>query len=164
MNTKTFGSALLAVCFGSAAAVAAPPFDGFSPIECETQEVHDCVPGGACARQTPEQASVAKILRIDPVKRTIDSAYRKEPLKILVMDVTEDRMALQGHEQWVVWSAVLRQKDSSVAVTVADRKGAFALFGKCKVVKAGAKAATGSSPRPAARLASAESAPNPTAP
>jgi hypothetical protein len=134
MKTTRLGAALFTACLASAGSLAAQ-FDGTVPLSCETKEVQDCESGKKCIKQTAEQASVAKSLAVDIANKTIKSVYRTEPLKILETDITDERIALQGHERWVVWSAVLRQKDGSMTIAIADRKGAFVLNGKCAPAK-----------------------------
>jgi hypothetical protein len=141
MNKTSLRTALLSACFFSTGSFAGP-FDGATTINCNTNEVQDCEAGRACKKQTPEQASISKTLKIDLDKKTVQSVYRNEPLPILASDVTDERIALHGHERWLAWSAVLRQKDSSLTVAIADRKGAFVINGKCQAEKSAPAAAT----------------------
>jgi len=43
---------------------------------------------------------------------------------------------LQGADLQFAWSALINKKSGAMTISIADRKGAYIVFGQCKVAEA----------------------------
>ncbi|MBI2992844.1 MAG: hypothetical protein HYY48_01550 [Gammaproteobacteria bacterium] len=71
-------------------------------------------------------------MSIDFLKKEASGRYRKTPLPIANMQITESQLILPGTDLQFAWSAVIFQKDDGMTTTIADRQGAYVLFGGCE--------------------------------
>ena len=115
----------------SAVAVAAD-FDGTSPLSCTGLEGYSCEPGKACSKVKPE-SNTPPVVAIDPGNKTIKTPYRTDLLPIANSALNNEQLQLQGTSEKFAWSAVVNRKTGKVTVTIADRIGAYVIFGQCKV-------------------------------
>jgi hypothetical protein len=115
----------------SAVAVAAD-FDGTAPLSCTGLEGYSCEPGKACSKVKPE-TNTPPVVAIDPGNKTIKTPYRTDLLPIANSALNNEQLQLQGTSEKFAWSAVVNRKTGKVTVTIADRMGAYVIFGQCKV-------------------------------
>jgi hypothetical protein len=115
----------------SAVAVAAD-FDGTAPLSCTGLEGYSCEPGKACSKVKPE-SNTPPVVAIDPGNKTIKTPYRTDLLPIANSALNNEQLQLQGTSEKFAWSAVVNRKTGKVTVTIADRIGAYVIFGQCKV-------------------------------
>jgi hypothetical protein len=47
--------------------------------------------------------------------------------------VNAEQLQLQGTAEKFAWSAVVNRQTGKVTITIADRVGAYVLFGQCRV-------------------------------
>lgn len=128
---RIWPSTLIALVFSTSSALAGD-FDGSRPLVCHPAEVNDCLPGIACKHELPGPDTFSSDLTVDFAKKEARGRYRKNPLPIANMQTTESQLIVQGTDLQFAWSAVINQKDGGVTVTIADRQGAYVLFGQCK--------------------------------
>ena len=114
----------------SAVAVAAD-FDGTAPLSCTGLEGYSCEPGKACSKVKPE-SNTPPVVAIDPGNKTIKTPYRTDLLPIANSALNNEQLQLQGTSEKFAWSAVVNRKTGKVTVTIADRVGAYVIFGQCK--------------------------------
>ena len=114
------------------AAAGAADFDGTAPLTCTGVAGYSCEPGKACSKVKPE-SDTAPVVRIDPGNKTIKTPYRTDLLPIANSAVNNEQLQLQGTSEKFAWSAVVNRKTGKVTVTIADRMGAYVIFGQCKV-------------------------------
>ena len=115
----------------SAVAVAAD-IDGTAPLSCTGLEGYSCEPGKACSKVKPEN-NTPPVVAIDPGNKTIKTPYRTDLLPIANSALNNEQLQLQGTSEKFAWSAVVNRKTGKVTVTIADRIGAYVIFGQCKV-------------------------------
>jgi hypothetical protein len=115
----------------SAVAVAAD-IDGTAPLSCTGLEGYSCEPGKACSKVKPEN-NTPPVVAIDPGNKTIKTPYRTDLLPIANSALNNEQLQLQGTSEKFAWSAVVNRKTGKVTVTIADRMGAYVIFGQCKV-------------------------------
>ena len=115
----------------SAVAVAAD-FDGTAPLSCTGLAGYSCEPGKACSKVKPE-SNTPPVVAIDPGNKTIKTPYRTDLLPIANSALNNEQLQLQGTSEKFAWSAVVNRKTGKVTVTIADRVGAYVIFGQCKV-------------------------------
>jgi hypothetical protein len=115
----------------SAVAMAAD-FDGTAPLTCTGVAGYSCEPGKACSKVKPE-SDTAPVVKIDPGNKTIKTPYRTDLLPIANSALNNEQLQLQGTSEKFAWSAVVNRKTGKVTVTIADRVGAYVIFGQCKV-------------------------------
>jgi hypothetical protein len=73
------------------------------------------------------------MIAVDPGKKTVKTSYRTDVLPIANSVVNNEQLQLQGTSEKFAWSAVINRKTRKVTITVADRVGAYVIFGQCKV-------------------------------
>ena len=114
------------------AAAGAADFDGSAPLSCTGLEGYSCEPGKACSKVKPE-SDKAPVVKIDPGNKTIKTPFRTDLLPIANSALNNEQLQLQGTSEKFAWSAVVNRKTGKVTVTIADRVGAYVIFGQCKV-------------------------------
>jgi hypothetical protein len=120
----------LALAFSAAAGAA--DFDGTAPLSCTGLAGYSCEPGKACSTVKPE-SNTPPVVRIDPGNKTVKTPYRTDLLPIANSALNNEQLQLQGTSEKFAWSAVVNRKTGKVTVTIADRLGAYVIFGQCKV-------------------------------
>jgi hypothetical protein len=118
--------------FGPAAAGAAVPVDGSTPLLCAVMEVQECEPGGTCQRRTPEAVNLTPFLRIDTQAGrvgTADASGRTAPIHELAQ--VDGRLIMHGGQEGRSWSAVIQGESGRLSVGVVDHAGGFLIFGAC---------------------------------
>jgi hypothetical protein len=115
----------------------AEEFDGSVPLQCTATEAHDCLPGQgtACNPMKPE-SDKPPVFGIDAAKKQIKSPYRTSLLAILYQTTNKESLVLQGADLQFAWSALINKKSGAMTISIADRKGAYIVFGQCKVAEA----------------------------
>ena len=79
------------------------------------------------------ESNTAPVVRIDPGNKTVKTPYRTDLLPIANSALNNEQLQLQGTSEKFAWSAVVNRKTGKVTVTIADRIGAYVIFGQCKV-------------------------------
>lgn len=131
MRARHLLSLIFATLLSSTAS--AGPFDGSKPLECTAVSGHDCLPDQKqCSRLQPEGGK-QPVLKIDVAKKTVQSPYRTALLPILHTATNREALVLQGADLQFAWSALINQTSGAVTVSIGDRKGAYVVFGQCKV-------------------------------
>ena len=115
----------------SAAAVAAD-IDGTSPLKCTGLEGYSCEPGKACSKVKPE-SNTPPVVTIDPANKTVKTPYRTDLLPIANSAVNNKQLQFQGTDLKFAWSTIINRNTGKLTLTVADRMGAYVIFGECKV-------------------------------
>jgi len=125
----------LILCFGLvfSTLAAAADFDGSAPLTCLALAGHDCTPDKAqCSKATPE-SNIKPEIRIDVANKTVQSPYRRDLLPIQNSVVNREQLQLQGTSEKFAWSAIVQRQTGKVTLTIADRVGAYVVFGQCKI-------------------------------
>jgi hypothetical protein len=119
----------------SSLVVAASPakFDGSVPLECRANKGHDCLPSESRCEQLVPQLDVAPVFGIDVAKKQMRSPYRTTLLHISQVTTNAESLILQGADLLFAWSAVVNKKTGALTVSIADRTGAYVVFGQCKI-------------------------------
>ena len=112
-----------------ATTAAASDFDGSLPLICAPVTTMDCVRGDHCLTGLPEDVGAPAFMRMDFVKRTVTGPKATSP--ILLMDKTDNQILMQGREAGYGWAIALDTLSGEMTVTLAERNGAFVLFGSC---------------------------------
>ncbi len=124
------------VCTLSLAAMAnAAGFDGNSRLVCEAEHGHDCLPTGSQCSPLEPETKIAPVFEIDFANRTIHSPYRRSLLQVSQMSTNTESFVLQGADLLFAWSALINRTTGALTVSIADREGAYVVFGKCKAAK-----------------------------
>jgi hypothetical protein len=66
----------------------------------------------------------------------VKSPFRTTTLPIETIDNNEQSLVLQGTDLQFAWSMVIHRTKGTMTLTVADRKGAYVVFGKCRLADA----------------------------
>ena len=116
-------------------AAAAGDFDGTTPLSCTGVSGYSCEPGKACSKVKPE-SSTAPVVLIDPSNKTVKTPYRTDLLPIANSAINNEQLQLQGTSEKFAWSAIVNRSSGKLTVTIADRMGAYVIFGQCKAAGA----------------------------
>lgn len=111
----------------------AADFDGSVPLACLGLTGHNCTPDKAqCSKLKPE-TNIKPEVTIDLANKTVKSPYRTDLLPIGNSVLNDEQLELQGTSEKFAWSAIVNRKTGKMTLTIADRIGAYVIFGQCKV-------------------------------
>jgi hypothetical protein len=117
----------------SAAALANEDFNGSKPMICAPLQGHDCVPTAtACEPLKPEPGKDLS-LYFDVAKMAVRTPYRHDTLPIESVGSNSKSLVMQGTNLEYVWSATIHRTTGRLTIVIADREGAYIVFGQCKV-------------------------------
>jgi hypothetical protein len=121
----------LSVGLAFAAAAVAQEFDGTMPLTCTPSAGQDCQPTGQCSKLKPEHKGPIE-MQIDFANKTVKTPFRTDLLPIQNSATNDQQLVMQGTNLMFAWSAVVNRKTGALTLTIADRVGAYVIFGKCK--------------------------------
>ena len=125
---------LLALLWSVAASSQA--IDGTQPLECAAEKGHDCLAKNTECTRLKAESKIEPVLHIDFDKQQVRSPFRTELLTVTHTTATDESLILQGgEERGFAWSALIKKKDGSFTISIADREGAYVVFGTCKAAK-----------------------------
>lgn len=119
-------------------AAAAADLDGSTALSCTGVSGYSCEPDKACSKAKPE-SSAAPVVLIDPSNKTVKTPYRSDLLPIANTAINSEQLQFQGTANKFAWSAIVNRSTGKLTVTIADRVGAYVIFGQCKVAGASPK-------------------------
>jgi CDP-diacylglycerol pyrophosphatase len=117
----------------STAAVGAEDFDGSKPMTCAAIQGHDCLPTQKMCNELKPEAGKGLELNFDVVKKTVRTPYRYDLLPIQSTTNNAKSLVLQGTNLEFAWSATIQRTTGRFTLSIADREGAYVIFGQCKV-------------------------------
>jgi hypothetical protein len=110
----------------------AADFDGSKLLLCATQAALDCSRGDDCASGLPEEIGAPTFMRIDLAKKAVIGPHTTSD--ILLQDKSDKQLLLQGREAGFGWTIVVDQQSGELTATLANRNGAYVLYGACTVL------------------------------
>jgi hypothetical protein len=110
----------------------AADFDGTTPLTCTGVAGYSCEPGKAQCNKVKPESNTPPVVAIDPGNKTVKTPYRTDLLPIANSVLNNEQLQLQGTSEKFAWSAVVNRKTGKVTLTIADRVGAYVVFGQCK--------------------------------
>jgi hypothetical protein len=113
------------------AAAGAADFDGSTALSCTGVSGYSCEPGKAC-----RESKTPPVVLIDPPNKTLKTPYRTVLLPIANSATNDEQLQFQGTSEKFAWSAIVNRNTGKVTLTIADRMGAYVIFGQCKVAGA----------------------------
>ena len=131
-----------------ASAASAQQLDGSQPLSCEPIVGHDCLPKENSCKKLQPEAGKDLTLHIDVKTKSLRTPYRYDALPIQAVGTNRESLTLQGTSLELVWSATVHRTTGKLTLAIADREGAYVIFGQCKVADGKSEAA---SERPSAR-------------
>lgn len=132
---KVLRETVLVMGLAFSAIAGAVDFDGSVPLTCTGLAGFDCDPAKGCGKLKPE-SKVTPEMTIDLANKTIKTPYRTALLPIQNHVLNDEQLELQGTDLKFAWSAIVNRKTGKLTVTIADRVGAYVIFGQCKVAGA----------------------------
>jgi hypothetical protein len=132
---KTSGLLLIALVAVSTTAAAAEEFDGKSPMVCAPTAGHDCLPTETSCKPLKGEPGKDVNLHFDIASMKVRTPYRTTDLPIQSLSNNTKSLILQGTSLEYVWAATIHRTTGRLTIVVADREGAYTIFGQCKVVK-----------------------------
>lgn len=132
----------LMLALSASGSVLAGPFDGSEPLQCLADNGYDCLPGKEnCGRLQPVTKK-EPIFRIDFANKQVRSPFRTQLLKVAHTTTNDESLVLQGADLLFAWSALIHKQTGAIKIAVADREGAYVVFGKCQTVAKAEKTAS----------------------
>ena len=125
--------AALTIGFACSTAAIAADFDGSAPLACTPTAGRDCAPGKAQCSQLKSQSAGPIEIRVDFANKTIKTPYRTDLLPIQNSATNDEQLVMQGTDLKFAWSAIINRKTGAITLAIADRVGAYVIFGQCKV-------------------------------
>jgi hypothetical protein len=119
-----------------ASAASAETFDGSEPMICEPIVGHDCLPKENSCKQLQPEAGKDLTLHIDVKNKSLRTPYRYDALPIQSVGTNRASLTLQGTSLELVWSATVHRTTGKLTLAIADREGAYVIFGQCKIAPA----------------------------
>ena len=119
-----------------ATVAAAGDFDGTVPLTCKAEKGHDCLPTEATCKILKPETNIEPVYGVDFAKKEIRSPFRTALLKAQNTSTNKDSIVLQGADLTNAWSALIDRNTGALTVALADRLGAYVVFGQCKVAAA----------------------------
>lgn len=129
-------AAVLAMGLACCSAAVAADIDGSVPLTCTPSAGHDCAPGTAQCSKLQSQSKGTGEMRIDFANKTVKTPYRSDLLPIQNSASNNEQLVMQGTDLKFAWSAIVNRKTGAITLAVADRVGAYVIFGQCKVAAA----------------------------
>ncbi|HKE96328.1 MAG TPA: hypothetical protein VKB34_18605 [Povalibacter sp.] len=111
----------------------AEDFDGKSPMMCAPQRGHDCLPTAKSCKPLKPEAGRDVNLYIDVANMQVKTPYRTTDLPIQSISNNEKSLILQGTSLQYVWAATIHRTTGRMTIAIADREGAYVIFGQCKL-------------------------------
>jgi len=131
-TTKHERLLVLGVGLVFSAVAGAAGLDGTTALKCTGLEGYSCEPGKACSKVKPE-SNTPPVVTIDPANKTVKTPYRTDLLPIANSAVNNEQLQFQGTDLKFAWSTIINRNTGKLTLTVADRMGAYVIFGECKV-------------------------------
>jgi hypothetical protein len=120
----------------SAGALGAEPFNGTQPMDCEPTAGHDCLPTEQACKPLKAEPGKKVVLHIDVEKMSMKTPYRNDAVPIQSFSFNAKSLVLQGQASELVWSATIHRTTGKLTLAIADREGAYVVFGQCKLTTA----------------------------
>ena len=125
---------LLPLALASLATVAAAEdFDGSKPMICAPLQGHDCLPTEKSCKPLEPRLEKSRDFGIDVAKKQVWSPYRSANLPIEHISKNAESLVMQGTTLQLVWSGTVHRATGRMTVVIADREGAYVVFGQCKL-------------------------------
>jgi hypothetical protein len=127
---------ILAIGLACPAVVVAAEIDGTAALTCTPSAGYDCTPAKSCRKIKQETKGVG-VARIDFANKVVKTPYRADLLPIQNSSKNNEQLVMQGTDLKFAWSAIVNRQSGALTITVADREGAYLIFGQCKVADGG---------------------------
>ena len=137
---KLAPQAILVMGLAASAVAVAADIDGYVPLTCTPSAGYDCGPDKACGKLKPESPPPPGGFKmdIDFANKVVKTPYHQTNLlAVQNTAINDEQLILQGASDKFAWSSVVLRKTGKLTITVADRKGAYVIFGQCKVAGGG---------------------------
>ena len=115
-----------------ATAAGAASLDGSKPLECSADRAHDCLPSARDCQMMHPEAGKRPVFNIDFANKQVQSPFRTAQLTVTHTTDNSESLVLQGADLLFAWSALINKKTGALRVAIADREGAYVVFGTCR--------------------------------
>lgn len=127
----------IAVALWPAIGLAAEIFDGTTPMSCLPLQGHDCLPARQACQPLMPESGKDLTLHVDVAAMSIRTPYRYDTLPIQSIGTSNRSLVMQGTSLEYAWSATIHRTTGRLTIAIADREGAYIVFGQCKLAEAG---------------------------
>lgn len=119
----------------STVALAQEPYDGSKAMACTPIVGHDCLPTEKMCKELKPEPGKDLTLLIDVAKKTAKTPYRYDSLPIASSKKNAKSLVLQGTSLEYAWNATIHRTTGRLTLVIADREGAYVIFGQCALAK-----------------------------
>lgn len=109
-------------------------FDGSAPLLCALVETFECGDVENCQQGTAQDVNIPQFLRIDFKKKMISGnrvGVEKRTTKIDNMAKHDGRLILQGAQEGMGWSIMIKESTGKMTLTASGDEVGFVVFGAC---------------------------------
>jgi hypothetical protein len=124
----------------AATAGAAEDFNGSRPMDCKPLQTHDCLPTQKICTPLKPEAGKDETMHVDVARMSVQTPFRTDTLPIASFGFNAESLVMQGTSVEVVWSATIHRTTGKLIIAIADREGAYVIFGQCATSAAKARA------------------------
>ena len=117
----------------STVATAAEEFNGSVPMSCEPTKGFDCLPAESSCKQIKAEKGRDMKVHVDVANMSLRSPNKTAPLPIASFGFNSKSLVMQGTSLDLVWSATVNRTTGKLTLAIADREGAYVIFGQCKL-------------------------------
>lgn len=117
----------------SATAIAAEQFNGSHPMDCAPLAGHDCLPAAEPCKPLRHEPGKDLTMHVDVAAMSLKTPYRNDTLPIGSFGFNTKSLVLQGTNLELAWSATIHRTTGRLTLAIADREGAYVVFGQCKL-------------------------------
>lgn len=115
----------------AATARAGEDFNGSRPMDCKPQQTHDCLPTQKICTPLKPEAGKDETMHVDLARMSVQTPFRTDTLPIASFGFNAESLVMQGTSVEVVWSATIHRTNGKLIIAIADREGAYVIFGQC---------------------------------
>jgi hypothetical protein len=112
-------------------ASAAEDFNGSRPMDCKPLQTHDCLPTQTTCTPLKPEAGKDETMHVDIAGMSVKTPFRNDTLPISSFGFNTESLVMQGTSLEVVWSATIHRTNGKLIIAIADREGAYVIFGQC---------------------------------
>jgi hypothetical protein len=102
-------------------------------MDCKPATGHDCLPTEQTCKPLKPEPGKDLTLHVDVEKMTLKTPYRNDAMPIQSFSFNSKSLVLQGTSLEMVWNATIHRTTGRLTLTIADREGAYVVFGQCSL-------------------------------
>jgi hypothetical protein len=115
----------------TATAQAAEDFNGSRAMDCKPLQIFDCLPTQKTCTPPKPEAGKDDSMHVDVARMSVKTPFKNDTLSIASYEFNRESLVMQGTSLEFVWNATIHRTNGKLIITIADREGAYVIFGQC---------------------------------